>query len=122
MAREQARVCHVSESVPVVNGDVFRWKWMWAHIAEYFGIEPAPFDGKIRPLEGRMDQDAKTWTEIAARNALAEQDIGKLVSWWHTDADIGRPMEVLTTCRKAASSGFSVIKARPRPLPICSNA
>lgn len=26
----------------VVNGDVFRWKWMWGRIADWFGLEPAP--------------------------------------------------------------------------------
>ncbi|KAK0348436.1 hypothetical protein LTR94_037298, partial [Friedmanniomyces endolithicus] len=34
-----------NQAFNIVNGDVFRWKWMWAQIAQWFGIEPAPFDG-----------------------------------------------------------------------------
>ncbi len=29
----------------VVNGDVFRWSWMWGRLAGWFGIEVEPFDG-----------------------------------------------------------------------------
>jgi nucleoside-diphosphate-sugar epimerase len=90
----------------VVNGDVFRWKWMWQRLADYFGIEAAPFDGVTRPFETRMQDAGKQWLEIAARHHLAESDIGKLASWWHTDADLGRPMEVLTDMTKSRRAGF----------------
>jgi nucleoside-diphosphate-sugar epimerase len=97
----------------VVNGDVFRWKWMWEQIAAYFGIEAAPFDGETRPLENRMNHAAKAWEEIATRHDLAEKDIGKLVSWWHTDADLGRPMEVLTDMSKSRKAGFLDYQSTP---------
>ena len=45
------------EAFNVVNGDVFRWSWMWGRIAAWFGIEAVPFDGTVRPLEPRMAQD-----------------------------------------------------------------
>ncbi|WP_250474907.1 SDR family oxidoreductase [Caballeronia sp. GAFFF1] len=102
-----------NEDFNVVNGDVFRWKWMWERIANYFGIEPAPFDGETRPLEGRMQHAGKTWAEIAARHALAEPEVDKLVSWWHTDADLGRPMEVLTDMTKSRKAGFLDYQSTP---------
>jgi nucleoside-diphosphate-sugar epimerase len=102
-----------NEAFNVVNGDVFRWKWMWERIAGYFGIEPAPFDGETRPLEGRMQHAATAWAEIAARNGLVEPDIDKLVSWWHTDADLGRPMEVLTDMSKSRKAGFLDYQSTP---------
>ncbi len=37
---------------------------------------------------------------------LAEADIGKLVSPWHTDADLGRPIEVVTDMSKSRKLGF----------------
>jgi nucleoside-diphosphate-sugar epimerase len=101
------------EAFNVVNGDVFRWRWMWSCLAEYFGIEPAPFDGETRPLEGRMQDAARQWQEIAARHGLAEADIGKLVSWWHTDADLGRPMEVLTDMSRSRKAGFLDYQSTP---------
>jgi nucleoside-diphosphate-sugar epimerase len=91
----------------VVNGDVFRWSWMWGRIAAWFGIEPAPFDGTIIPLETQMADDAAIWRRIAARDGLAEGDIARLVSPWHTDADLGRPIEVVTDMSKSRRMGFT---------------
>ena len=34
-----------NEDFNVINGDIFRWKWMWSRIADYFGIMPASFGG-----------------------------------------------------------------------------
>lgn len=90
----------------VVNGDVFRWKWMWSRIAEYFDIEPAAFDGETRPLENRTQDAPRQWEKIAGQFKLKEPDIGKLASWWHTDADLGRPMEVVTDMTKSRQAGF----------------
>lgn len=91
----------------VVNGDVFRWKWMWGQIADYFGIEAAPFSGEAQPLEGRMDDAPAQWEAIAKQYDLKEADITRLVSWWHTDADLGRPMEVFTDISKSRKAGFT---------------
>ena len=90
----------------VVNGDVFRWKWMWSRIAEWFGVEPAEFDGSVQPLETQMADDAAVWREIAEARNLAEPDINRLVSPWHTDADLGRPIEVVTDMSKSRKLGF----------------
>jgi hypothetical protein len=91
----------------VVNGDVFRWSWMWERIAQWFGIEAVPFDGTHRPLEPRMAQDGPAWAEIAQRHGLAERDLAKLASPWHTDADLGRPIEVVTDMSKSRRLGFT---------------
>lgn len=90
----------------VVNGDVFRWSWMWGRIADWFGLEPAPFAGVPRPLEAQMADDAGAWSALAAEHGLAETDIHRLVSPWHTDADLGRPLEVLTDMSKSRRMGF----------------
>jgi nucleoside-diphosphate-sugar epimerase len=90
----------------VVNGDVFRWKWMWSRIAERFGLEPAPFDGSVQPLEQQMADDAEIWRTIAAKHQLAEADLSRLASPWHTDADLGRPIEVVTDMGKSRRLGF----------------
>ncbi|MFC5481731.1 SDR family oxidoreductase [Microvirga aerilata] len=91
----------------VVNGDVFRWSWMWGRLAEWFGLEPAPFDGSALPLEAQMKEDAPTWRYIAEREGLVEPDLGRLASPWHTDADLGRPIEVVTDMSKSRRLGFA---------------
>ncbi|RDE07420.1 SDR family oxidoreductase [Sphingomonas aracearum] len=91
----------------VVNGDVFRWQWMWSRIAAWFGIEADPFDGTPRPLEEQMAEDAALWREIAGREDLAEPELARLASPWHTDADLGRPIEVVTDMSKSRRLGFT---------------
>lgn len=90
----------------IVNGDVFRWSWMWPRLAEWFGLPAEPFDGTVRPLEQQMRADAPVWRDIAARQGLAEADMDRLVSPWHTDADLGRPIEVVTDMSKSRRLGF----------------
>ncbi len=92
----------------VVNGDVFRWNWMWTRIASWFGIDATPFDGVVRPLEQQMADDAAVWRDLAARHGLAEPEIHRLISPWHTDADLGRPIEVITDMSKSRRAGFSL--------------
>ncbi|MCT8002081.1 SDR family oxidoreductase [Sphingomonas sanguinis] len=95
------------EAFNVVNGDVFRWQWMWGRIAQWFGLEPALFDGVVRPLERQMVDDAPLWRRIAEREGLAEFDLNRLASPWHTDADLGRPIEVVTDMSKSRRLGFT---------------
>jgi len=96
-----------NQAFNVVNGDVFRWKWMWTRIAEAFGLEPAPFDGTVLPLEAQMRDDRPVWRAVAERDGLVESDLDRLVSPWHTDADLGRPIEVVTDMGKSRRLGFT---------------
>lgn len=91
----------------IVNGDVFRWSWMWSRIADWFGIEAAPFDGTVVPLEEQMADDGVVWQRIAEREGLVEADLSRLASPWHTDADLGRPIEVVTDMGKSRRMGFT---------------
>jgi nucleoside-diphosphate-sugar epimerase len=90
----------------IVNGDVFRWSWMWARLAAWFGLEPAPFPAEVTPLEAQLADAGPIWAELARKHGLAEPDLGKLASAWHTDADLGRPIEVVTDMSKSRKLGF----------------
>lgn len=94
-----------------VNGDVFRWRWLWPRLAAYFGVVAAPLPEQSMPLEGRMQDAAEAWRELAARHGLREADVNRLASWWHTDADLGRPMEVFTDMSKSRKAGFTGYRA-----------
>lgn len=95
-----------NQAFNVTNGDVFRWKWMWGRIAEWFGLTPAPFPSVPSPLAEQMANDAPAWTQLAEQHGLQEADINRLVSPWHTDADLGRPIEVVTDVSKSRRLGF----------------
>ncbi|MBB5344288.1 SDR family oxidoreductase [Tunturibacter empetritectus] len=90
----------------VVNGDVFRWSWMWSRLADWFGIAPAPFPGHATPLEQQLAGTEEIWSTIAKSHNLIEPDLNNLASAWHTDADLGRPIEVVTDMTKSRKFGF----------------
>ena len=91
----------------VVNGDIFRWNWMWPRLAAWFGVQAAAFDGTIVPLQTQLADAAPIWADIARRHGLVEPDLGVLASPWHTDADLGRPIEVVTDMSKSRRLGFT---------------
>ena len=90
----------------IVNGDIFRWRWLWPKLAADFGIEAAPYPGRRTPLEPQLANAGPTWAAIAAKHALAEVDLGKLASAWHTDMDLGREIEVVTDMTRSRMAGF----------------
>ena len=90
----------------VVNGDIFRWSWMWGRLGGWFGLEPAPFPGQGTPLEQQLASAAPLWAEVARKHGLAEPDLNRLASAWHTDGDLGRPIEVVTDMSKSRKLGF----------------
>ncbi len=95
-----------NQAFNIVNGDVFRWSWMWQRLAGWFGLEPAPFPGEGVPLEQQLADAGPIWADIARRHDLVEPDLAALVSPWHTDADLGRPIEVVTDMSKSRKLGF----------------
>jgi nucleoside-diphosphate-sugar epimerase len=99
-----------NEAFNVVNGDVFRWSWLWKQIADWFEIDLIGYDGTIHPLEVEIANDGEVWAQIAKENNLVEADITRLVSAWHTDLDLGRPIEVMTDMSKSRKMGFNVFQ------------
>ncbi|MGD0443943.1 MAG: SDR family oxidoreductase [Edaphobacter sp.] len=95
----------------VVNGDVFRWSWLWPRLASWFDIEPAPFPGHGTPLQQQLAGTEEIWRDIARSHHLIEPNLGNLISAWHTDADLGRPIEVVTDMSKSRKLGFLVYQA-----------
>ena len=97
-----------NEAFNVVNGDIFRWSWLWPRLADWFGVDPIGFDGTVHPLEAEMANDGALWREIAERHGLIEPDLNRLASVLHTDLDLGRPIEVMTDMSKSRKLGFCV--------------
>src|SRR6266702_225056 len=95
----------------VVNGDVFRWKWMWSRLARWFELEPVPFQSEGIPLETQLADAVPIWSRIATKYGLIERDLNVLASPWHTDADLGRPVEVVTDMAKSRKLGFLEYRA-----------
>jgi nucleoside-diphosphate-sugar epimerase len=95
-----------NQAFNVVNGDVFRWRWMWTRLADWFGLQPASYPGEGIPLERQLADVAPIWAEIGRKHHLAQTDLSVVTSAWHTDADLGRPIEVVTDMSKSRKLGF----------------
>ena len=85
---------------------MFRWTWLWGQIASYFGLDAAEYPGHPTPLEGQMADAPALWSEIVAKHGLQDIPVGKLASWWHSDADLGRTLECFTDMGNSRALGF----------------
>jgi len=97
-----------NQAFNITNGDYFRWSWLWPRLAEWFSVEVVGFEGTVQPLEEQMAGDAEAWRQLAAQHNLAEPDLSRLASPWHTDLDLGRPIEVMTDMSRSRELGFNV--------------
>jgi nucleoside-diphosphate-sugar epimerase len=100
-----------NQAFNITNGDVFRWSWLWKQLAAWFDVEAIGYDGEIHPLEAEMARDGVTWQEMAQNYGLKEDKLERLASAWHTDLDLGRPIEVMTDMSKSRKLGFTGYKS-----------
>jgi nucleoside-diphosphate-sugar epimerase len=96
-----------NQALNIVNGDVFRWRRMWEVLAGDLGVETAPYPGTGRSLEAEMQDAGPVWRAIAERYGLREPDVNRLASWWHSDSDLGRPVETFASMTKSRELGFT---------------
>lgn len=96
-----------NQAFNITNGDIFRWKWLWKKIADYFQIEFEGYDNNIRPLEQELQNDQELWENISEKYNLKENSLSKIASAWHTDLDLGRPIEVMTDMANSRKLGFT---------------
>jgi nucleoside-diphosphate-sugar epimerase len=91
----------------IVNGDTFRWRWLWPRLAAHFGLDWEGFVDAPRPLETQMADAQPVWDAVVAEHGLVEGDLNRLASWWHSDADLGRTMEVFADMGRSRAAGFT---------------
>jgi len=97
-----------NDAYNVANGDIFRWNWMWPRLASWFGVSWMGFEGEPAPLEAQMRDDGSVWKRIVEKHGLVEPDLDRVASPWHTDLDLGRPIEVTTDMGLSRKRGFLV--------------
>ena len=100
-----------NEAYNIVNGDFFRWSWLWPRIAQWFGVAWQGFEGAPVLLESQMANDAEVWRRMASTYGLVEPDLWRVASPWHTDLDMGRPIEVMTDMARSRKLGFLVYQS-----------
>jgi len=91
----------------VVNGDVVRWRRLWSQLAGALGVEAVGPGAEPAPLEEQMAGAEPVWARLVAEHGLAEGDLARVASWWHTDSDLGRPVEVIADMTNSRLAGFT---------------
>ena len=95
-----------NEAFNVANGDFFRWSWLWPRIANWFGVGWIGWEGEVHPLVAEMSDAPEIWAKMVTAYGLKEANLERLSSAWHTDLDLGRPIEVMTDMTKSREAGF----------------
>ena len=78
-----------NEAFNVVNGDVFRWSWLWPRLARWFGVNVG-WEGTRVPAETEMAGMAEVWSRIAKKYKLVESEFDRIAMPWFIDLDLGR--------------------------------
>ncbi|QNK75125.1 SDR family oxidoreductase [Variovorax sp. PAMC28562] len=94
------------EAFNVVNGDLFRWRQMWATLAEEFGLVNGGFPSQPMPLAQQMATSGPVWDDMVKKYGLQPHALDRLASWWHTDGDLGRDVECFNSMTKSRAAGF----------------
>lgn len=96
-----------NQAFNVVNGDVFRWRQMWAVLADEFGLVNGGLPAQTMPLARQMADAAPVWDALVAKHGLQPNRLDRLASWWHTDGDLGREVECFNSMAKSRLAGFN---------------
>ena len=56
------------------------------------------------------------WADLVAEHGLVEPDLARVASWWHTDADLGREMEVIADMTRSRLLGWTGYVSTERAL------
>jgi len=95
-----------NQAFNVVNGDVFRWRQMWAVLAAEFGLVNGGLPVVTAPLAQQMAGSAPVWDAMVKKYGLQANALETLASWWHTDGDLGRDVECFNSMSKSRLAGF----------------
>jgi nucleoside-diphosphate-sugar epimerase len=97
-----------NEAFNTVNGDVFRWRKLWRTIGEDLGAEVGKYPGAPRSLVEEMSDPGyeDVWAGIVAKHDLRPTTLAGLVSWWHSEGDLGREAETFADMTKSRTLGF----------------
>ncbi|NAZ75215.1 NAD-dependent epimerase/dehydratase family protein [Kineococcus sp. T13] len=100
----------------VVDGDVVRWRRLWPRLAEHLGVPWAGPGEHPQPLQEQVADAQQVWARLVDEHDLSEPDLSRVASWWHTDSDLGRPVEVLADMTRSRLAGFTGYVSTERSL------
>jgi nucleoside-diphosphate-sugar epimerase len=88
----------------ITNGDLFRWQYLWPHIAACFELEPAP-PMPLR-LGAMMADKGPLWNSMVEKYGLRAHPYEELVSWSFAEFVFRIEYDIVSDMTKARSFGF----------------
>jgi hypothetical protein len=92
-----------------VNGDCYRWIYLWPKIAEYFGLECALPHGVTTPWKLEQNLASVTeedWQAIIQKHHLKDTKLKNLATWDFVDFCTNLDYDSVTDSNKSYEAGF----------------
>jgi hypothetical protein len=93
---------HFSMEKSLNPGSVLGGNQQWGEIADY------------NSLDVRMKDMGPVWDCMTEKHGLQKHKLDRLASPWHTDLDLGRPMECVNSMNKSRALGFGAFQDTTR--------
>jgi nucleoside-diphosphate-sugar epimerase len=93
-----------NEAFNMVNGDHFRWQYLWPRIADYFGLE----NGGVQQidLELMMADKETLWNEIVQEHGLLPTPFSEAANWAFANYAFAPTWDIMLDNTKARKYGF----------------
>lgn len=93
-----------NQAFNMVNGDHFRWQYLWPKIAAYFGME----DGGVQQidLEAMMADKEPLWDEIVREHGLLPTPFAEAANWSFANYAFAPTWDIMLDNTKARKFGF----------------
>ena len=97
-----------NQAFNLVNGDCFRWRYMWPRLAAATGLvaEPPPAGGRGPLLVDFVQKHEKLWSSMCTKYGLVVPRLDLLLSADFLDTTLKREYDFLSSMNKARAAGF----------------
>jgi len=94
-----------NNSFNIINGDVFRWRYLWPKVAAFFDMQSGPV--QTTKLSERASDKAAIWEEIVAKHGLRATNFADLGDWAYFDFTLQFDYDDISDTMKARRYGFN---------------
>jgi len=98
-----------NQAFNIVNGDLYRWKYLWPKLAEYFELEyEAPKEGEHLRLTEWFKDKREDWKNIVEKyNLKAPPELEKISTPGFVQTWVGKEYDAIHDMNKAREAGFT---------------
>lgn len=96
-----------NEAFNIVNGDLYRWKFLFPKLAEYFGLEvEGPKEGETFKLSEYLKGAEESWEQIVVKYELKHNKLQEITTLGFVELWMGKEYDALEDMNKAREAGW----------------